>query len=194
MGMPQLVDEGADDSRTQGDSKEDTIDGSPKMGVVVDIIAASFRHIDRIGQEQACIDDGRHRDTIKIDLIPGLKDDKCKEDGAYATGSSQTAIIIVILPFEIRWNIGHNDGAHVLYRVPVTLQSQISCVVNFYSATEEKEGDHVECQVKEVGMDKTAGEETIVLVAYIDRRGPEYQVIHDAGVVKGGDGDQNGKD
>jgi len=48
--------------------------------------------------------------------------------------------------------------------------------------------------VEEVRVYQSASEETIVLVAYIDRRGPEYQVIHDAGIVEGGDGDQYGKD
>lgn len=194
MRMLQLVEEGADDTGAQGDRKDDAIDGSPKMGVVVDVVAPSFSHIDRIGHEQACIDDGRHWDKIKIDLIPGLKEDKGKEDGAYASGSAQAAIVIIILPFEIAWNIGHDDGADVQYGIPVVLQAQLSSVINFYSAAEEKEGDHIEQQVNEVGMDETAGEETIVLVAYIDRRGPEYQVIHNAGIVKGGDGDQYGKD
>jgi len=119
--MPHLIDEGTDDFGTQGDREQDAVDGPSKMGVVIDIVAASFCHNDGVDHEQACVDDGRHGDTIKIELFPGTKEDYGKEDGTYASGSSQAAIIIIIPPFDIRWNIGHDDSADVQYRVPVTL-------------------------------------------------------------------------
>jgi hypothetical protein len=57
----------------------------------------------------------------------------------------------------------------------------------FQCAAKGKEGDHIESQVKIICMDQPTGEEAIVLIPHADGRGPEDQVIHNAGVIDGGE-------
>jgi hypothetical protein len=120
--------------------------------------------------------------------------DKCKKYGTHPAGGPQAAIIVIVPSFYIRWNIGHHDSADIQYGVPIALESQVSCEINFQGPSKEKQRDHIEQQVKEVSMDKSAGDEAIVLMPYIDRGRPEYKVIHDALVAECGDGYQTGKD
>jgi len=117
-----------------------------------------------------------------------------EQDGANAAGSPQAAVTIIVLAFKIGGNIGYHDGAYIEDQVPKVRQSQDSHVVGFHYLSKKIQGDHIESEVEDICVDQCAGKEPIILVAHTDRWGPEDQVIHDAGVVEGGDGNEGGKD
>src|SRR6185437_12120294 len=108
-GMGELVDEARYHAGADGRREQDAEKRSPEMRVVIDVVAAAFGHIDRISQEQDCIEDGGHLDEVEIDGIPGADEDESEQYRAYCTGSAQAPIVVVVFPFEIGRDIGGDE-------------------------------------------------------------------------------------
>jgi hypothetical protein len=164
------------------------------MRVVIDVVAAAFGHIDRISQEQDCIEDGGHLDEVEIDGIPGADEDESEQYRAYCTGSAQAPIVVVVFPFEIGRDIGGDERRDVEDEEIIVLQPQLSHVIILQCLAEKVQGEHIESQVHEIGMDESAGDEAVILMTHMDGRRPEDKVIHQFMAVKGENGNERGQD
>ena len=148
MGMAQLVEEAADHAGAHGNSKYNSIQGTPEVGIVIDIIASAPRHIDRVTQEKDGVNDGRYLNHAEnIQRVPGADHYKSKHDSADGARRAKAPVIIIVTLFEVRGDICYDEGSNIKDSEIVMLQTEYAHVIIFQRPAKEIQGEHIKGEV-----------------------------------------------
>src|SRR6185437_3152617 len=111
--MFDLLEENGGRFGADGDGKDHTINGAPEVGIVVDVIAAAFIHVDRLGQEEDHEKDRRHFYPPEPKGFPGVDEDKGELHSDDGAGGAQTAVVVVVVAFNVGRDIGYDDSRDI---------------------------------------------------------------------------------
>lgn len=160
------------------------------MGIVVDSRAALLAHAVFEKEVQWTEYDTRYSDDAeKVNLAPGLKEDRCENDGCNRTACAKRVIIVVVLVFGHARGIGDEDRTQVQNQVIERSQfAKNIAVVGFNHPSEEVKREEVEEQVHEIGVNEARSKQAPPLFAVMYLIGIQDPPRHQRIVVKSGQG------
>ena len=92
------------------------------MGVMIDIIASAFGHINRKSQEKSGIEDRGYRNpAVNVERFPGADHDDGEHDSTDGAGCAEAPVVVVVFAFEIRRDIRCDEGSEIKYRIIIRL-------------------------------------------------------------------------
>ena len=188
LGVHQLAQKEIKHFWLGNDGEHHAVKCAPKVGVVVNVVAATLAHVHTIPQIAHAIHYGGYRRKGKP--APGGKQNEGKHHAAYATRGAKAGITVVVAIFEIAGQIADYNAADVQ---PPKAQWASHCTHHaFNSRTKKIQRKHVKQQMLKIGVDEAAGEQAPILAA-VYRRWIEYEVVVNLLAVEGRYRYQHGK-
>lgn len=160
------------------------------MGIVVDVVLASFSFHIRVDQKKNPKDKSRQaKYGKKTNISHGHDYNAGKDSSGGAAGRSQRAVMAIVLVFFVGRDICNDDPQEVKSHKQRTSCHRSKTVTekHLHHATEEVEGKHVEQQMHVVFVDEAGQDKTIPLAAVFDSIGHKHPSIHHLRTVESQD-------
>ena len=110
-----LLQKNPDQPRFQCNCKNQSKQGTPKVGIVSDVVAAVFGHVIFIGdiEDTKNRSRDRDRDQKEVDFSGRIEDDACKHHCRNSSGGSDCIVEYIIFVLAIGGNDGEYEPANV---------------------------------------------------------------------------------
>lgn len=154
-------------------------------------ISTPTGHIGRIDQIGNSGDDSGNGNEHHKNQFPGSKIYKGEQDSSYSSGRAQGTIEHIVSVLDERGKTGDDDTGKIKEQEVATRDSGLG-KPGLYRRAEKKQGEHIENQVHQVGMDKTGTDEPIVLAGPIHSLWPEQETLIPLRITKGDIGSDRG--
>ncbi len=116
--------------------------------------------------------------TKTIILLPWSEQYERKKYGGHSTGCTQAPVIVILIMFDICWDVRNNQCSYIQCQIIISLEAEITLVMCFHIGAKKIKGHHIKNKVHVICMNQSAGNESVILVFFVDSRGPEYQFVN----------------
>ncbi|KAG1262178.1 hypothetical protein G6F65_014728 [Rhizopus arrhizus] len=191
----EFAQEVVEDARLHGQHEDHAKRRAGQVCAVVDAITTALVHPDAVADVERGIDDGRRRDEEHQDDRPRLDQDEGEQHRRHRPGCTEAEVVRVLLVLQVAGQDRDQQRADIERRIGQVAAGQLHHHA-LDESPEEEQGDHVEDQVRPVGVDEAIGHQPVVLAMAVHGGRPQDQAVGQLAVVErhprkdGGDGDQ----
>ena len=162
------------------------------VGRMVDIIAAPACRIRTEPQVGDTENESFHRDEKKQDRAGWVNQNGGKQYGSHGPGSADTGKTRYISVFDKSSGRSSHNAQQIkkqVQKAPALRESKYKPLL--HDLTEKIQGQHIEDQVHGIGVDKAAGEPTVIFAGPAFFIGPVLELYEEITVVERHDGNQD---